>query len=192
MAEPDVTQIVSGPGLIKVAPLGTALPPYDVSTGENPVVWPAAWKDVGYTDAGIDAVYTPQVKQLTVDEETAPVGDILESEKYEISAGLAEATLQNLNRAISASTYLDDSTTNHAIVVGIGSKPLTYVMVAVVGPAPGTNLTRVIILRKAICTSAVSMKITRKDKVVIPVKFDARKLSGSDLVTIYDLTTGAA
>lgn len=191
MAEPDVTQIVSGPGLIKVAPMGTTVPVYDATTGENPIVWDAAWKDVGYTDAGIDAVYTPSIKQINVDEEASPVGDLLESEKYEVSAALAEATLANLNRAISASSFTDDTSTKKTIIVGIGSKPLNYVMVAVVGPAPGTNLTRVIIIRKAICTSAVSMKITRKDKVTIPVKFDARKLSGQDLVTIFDLTVGA-
>jgi hypothetical protein len=65
-------------------------------------------------------------------------------------------------------------------------------MVGVQGPAPGTNKARVIILRKAIAKAAVQTKMTRKDKTVIPVSFTARKLSGQDLVTIYDLTSTAS
>lgn len=191
MSEPDATNIVAGSGLLYVAPLGTTLPTVDAH-GEYPIVWPMGWVKVGYTDDGIDLVYTPSVKELMVDEEAAPVGDILTTEKYAITAKLAEATLANMNRAISASTFVDDSTANETITVSLGSKPLNYLMVGVEGPAPSTNLRRVIIMQKAIAKSAVSMKMQRKDKVSIPVSFEARKLSGIDLVNIYDFTASAS
>jgi hypothetical protein len=191
MSEPNATNVVAGSGLLYVAPLGTTLPTVD-GHGEYPITWPMGWVQVGYTDGGIDLVYTPTIKEIMVDEEAAPVQDVLSTEKFAISAHLAEATLQNLNYAMSASTFTDDSTANETISVKLGSKALGYVMVGVQGPAPGTNLARLVICQKAIAKAAVSMKIQRKDKVVIPVSFEARKLTGVDLVDIYDITVGAS
>ncbi len=179
-AQPDVSQILVGPGLIYIAPLGTALPALT-----TPLVWPAGWFQVGYTDAGVDAIYTPTIKEIYVDEEAAVVGDILEKEKFVIQAHLAEVSLTNLNAAISASTY-----TPATPQVTAGSQPLNYVMVGVVGPAPDTYTSRVILLQKAITTVAVSMKITRKDKQVLPVSWDARKVQGQNLFSITDIGIG--
>jgi hypothetical protein len=180
--QPDVTQIIAGPGLIYVAPLGTTLP---TLSGAVPV-WPAGWFQVGYTDAGVDSIYTPTIKEIYVDEEAAVVDDILEKEKVVIQAHLAEASLTNLNLAISASSY----SVSAQPTVSVGSKPLQYTMVAVQGPAPDTFNSRVLLIQKALTTVAVSMKITRKDKQVIPVSWDARKLPGIDLATWVDVGTG--
>jgi hypothetical protein len=194
MAEPDATQVVAGSGLLYVAPLGTTLPTLDAH-GENPVVWPAGWVAVGYTDDGIDMTYTPTVKDITVDEEMAPVAKLLTAEKLSISAKLAEATLANLNNAISASTYTNDPA-GSAQLLKLGSGTLNTVLVGVEGPAPGTNLKRVIILYKAVAQAAVSMKMQRKDKVVIPVNFealaDSTKPAGQRLAEIVDLTSTAS
>lgn len=191
MSEPNATNVVAGSGLLYVAPLGTTLPTVDAH-GEYPVVWPAGWLAVGYTDDGIDLVYTPSIKEIMVDEEAAPVSDILTTEKFAVTAKLAEATLLNLNRSIAACTYTDDSAANETITVSIGSKALAYTMVGVEGPAPGTNLRRVMVMQKAIAKAAVSLKIQRKDKVSIPVSFEARKITGTDLVNIYDFTASAS
>lgn len=180
-AQPDVSQILSGPGLIMIAPLGSTLP-----TLTTPLVWPAGWFAVGYTDAGVDVIYTPTIKEIYVDEEAAVVGDILEKEKFVVQAHLAEVTLVNLNAAIAASTY----TSGAAPQVTFGSQALNYIMVGVVGPAPDTFTNRVILMQKAITTVAVSMKITRKDKQVIPVSWDARKIQGQVLGSITDIGTG--
>ena len=178
--QPDQSQVIAGPGLIYLAPLGTALP---TLTGAAPV-WGAGWYQAGYTDAGIDAIYTPTIKEIYVDEQAAPVLDILEKEKFVVQAHLAEANLVNLQSAISASTL----TTSPLQIQG-GSDPLVYTMVGVQGPAPNGNI-RVILMQKAITTVAVSMKITRKDKVVFPVSWDARQISGTWLFQITDCGTG--
>ena len=179
-AQPDVSQILSGPGLIYIAPVGTAQPALTY-----PLVWPNGWFQVGYTDAGVDVIYTPTIKEIYVDEEAAVVGDILEKEKFVIQAHLAEVTLTNMNAAIAASTY-----TPATPALTFGSQPLNYVAVGVVGPAPDTFNSRVILCQKAITTVAVSMKITRKDKQVLPVSWDARKLSGQVLGSITDVGSG--
>jgi hypothetical protein len=179
-AQPDVSQILVGPGLIMIAPLGSTLP-----TLTYPLVWPAGWFAVGYTDAGVDLIYTPTIKEIYVDEQAAPVGDILEKEKFVVQAHLAEISLPNLNAAISASTYT--AATPQLVA---GSLPLVYIMVGVVGPAPDTYNNRVVLMSKAITTVAVSMKITRKDKQVVPVSWDARQLAGQNLFSITDIGTG--
>lgn len=191
MAEPDATQVVAGSGKLYIAILGSTLPGLDAH-GEYPVVWPAAWKPVGYTEDGIDMVYTPTVKPLHVDEETAPVSDVLTDEKFHIHAKLSEATLQNLNYAIAASAFVDDTALNQDINVKVGSKALVYYMVGVEGPAPGTNKARVVIMQKAIASSAVSLKMQRKDKVVIPIQFEARQITGQPLFQIHDFTALAS
>lgn len=191
MSEPDSTQLVKGSGLLYIAVLGSTLPTLDAH-GEYPIVWPAAWKAVGYTEDGIEAVYTPSIKPLHVDEETAAVDDVLSEEKFHVSVKLSEATLLNYSRVVSASTYTDDSTAASDINVKVGSKALNYVMVGIDCPAPGTNLRRLILIEKAIATGAVGMKIQRKDKVVFPATWDARQISGHQLYQIHDFTSNAS
>lgn len=191
MSEPDVTNIVTGSGKLYIAPLGTALPVVDM-TGEFPISWPDGWIAVGYTDDGIDAVYTPSLKEIMVDEEASPVGDVLSTEKFHISAKLAEATLANFNSAIAASTLVNHSSTQGDIEVTAGSQALNYVMAGVQAPSYGTNKGRLILVQKAIASAAVSLKIQRKDKVSIPIQLEARKLSGQPLFAIYDLTSNAS
>ncbi len=190
MAEPDATQIVAGPGLLYVAPLGTTLPITDAH-GEYPITWPTGWVAVGYTDAGIDSTYTPTIKEIMVDEETSPVDDVLSAEKFIVQAKLAEVTLQNYNYAISASTFTSTPAESDT-KVSVGSNPLTYVMVGIEGPAPGTNKQRLILVQKAIAKGAVAIKMQRKDKVVFAVEFDARKISGQPLYTIDDFGSSAS
>jgi hypothetical protein len=179
--QPDVSQIIAGPGLIYIAPLGTALPALTF-----PLVWPAAWFAVGYTDAGIDCTYTPTIKPIYVDEEAAVIFDILEKEDFKVQAKLAEVSLTNLNAAIAASTY----TLSPSPQVTFGSLALGYVMVGIVGPAVSTYNNRVILMQKAITTVPVKMNITRKDKQTFPVAWDARKLTGQPLASITDIGTG--
>lgn len=169
---------------------GAGAPPTVVS-GEVPVAWPSAWQQVGYTDSGIDIDYAPTVKDITVDEEMAPVSKILTAEKFTISATLAEATLLNLNRAISASVYSDDTTTSKSIAVKVGSGSLNFVMVGVQGPGEN-GATRVIVGYKMICQAPVKLKLQRKDKQVIAVQFegvaDSSKPVGQRLFQVVDVS----
>ena len=57
------------------------------------------------------------------------------------------------------------------------------------GPAPpqfGT-VRRMIVVQKALTVAAISMKFTRKSKMVFPVSWEARKLSLLPLFTITDV-----
>jgi hypothetical protein len=176
--QPDVSQIIAGPGLIFVAPVGTAPP----SLASLPVTFNNPWYQVGYTEDGIDFTYSVTLKEEYVDEEAAIVLDILEKEGATVQAKMAESNITNLALAISAS-----ATTGAAI--SVGSLPLSYYAIAITGPAPNGNL-RVISFSKAISKASTSLRFTRKGKQIIPVTWDARKLAGQNLFTITDVGTG--
>ena len=198
MSEPTATRVIAGSALLKVAPLGSTLPTVTGTPAAWPPSWDVAWKDVGYTDKGVDLVYTPTVKAYTPDEETSPIYDILNAEKVEISAVLAEATLTNLKNAISASTLTNDNTSK-VNKLSVGSQALNYIMVGIQGPTPadtgegtaevGSGL--IIVAQKALQTAAVTWSATKKDIRKYAVKFELRKIAGIDLFDIWEFYTGS-
>jgi hypothetical protein len=98
----DSTNIITGSALLYTAALGAAIPPMP-PTG-LPAPNPTIWTPLGYTDAGIKFAYDPTFKDVTVDEEMSAVDVLMTAEKLVISAGLAELTLANLQRALTSAT----------------------------------------------------------------------------------------
>ena len=191
MSEPTATQIIAGPAVLYIAPLGTTLPT-TASPATWPPTWPAGWQAAGYTEKGVDLVFTPNIKGFTPDEEASVVYDILEAEKADISAVLWEATFENYKRAISVATTSDDGAVRK---LGTGTLAITYVMIGFQGPAPVSDSMsspasspdgRVIIFQKAVVTSSTSLNMSRKDIQKFSVKWEARKIAGQDLYDLYE------
>jgi hypothetical protein len=191
MSEPTATQIIAGPATLYVAPVGTTLPATS-SPATWPPVWPAGWAKVGYTEKGVDFIYTPTIKGFTPDEEATEVYDILEKIKAEISTTLWEATIENYNTAISSGVFTDDGAVRK---LAVGGLVLRYLAIGFQGPAPvsdsmsspaSTPTGRVIIMQKAIVTSAVSVNMSRQDIQKFAVKWDARKIAGQDLYDLFE------
>lgn len=194
MSEPTATQITAGIATLYVAPVGTTAPTVTGVPATYPPTFGAAWRAVGYTDKGVDAVYTPTIKPYTPDEEADAVYDILDAEKFEISATLAEATVANYAAAISTASFSNDPTSK-VWKVGVGGLTLTYTALAFLAPAPpgpaGALVTgRLVYIPKAIVMSAISVNVTRKDIQKFAIKWEARKIAGVDLYDTYDFYTG--
>lgn len=186
-----VANILVGSVALRIAPSGTALPNLD---GSTPINWPAAWTKVGYTEKGVDFAYTPSVKEMKVDEEIAGVLFVLDAEKADLSCDLSEGTLDNLNRAISASTLVKTAATSTQSAIStlyFGSGVLTEVMVGFEGFSPN-GLSRVCVATRAVAQAAVKLAFKRADKVMTPVTFgllaDSTKPLGQRLVQIMDQT----
>lgn len=192
----DVSKVMVGSVKLYVAPSGTTLPNLD---GSYPIVWPMGWTGVGYTESGVDLSYSPSVKEIKVDEELAPVLYVLDGEKCELSANLSQDTLDNLNRAISASTLTTTAATmtdGKFKTLKFGSGVLTEVMVGFEGYAPNdtpgaTLLPAVAVGYRAMAQANVKMTFKRSEKVVIPVTFgllaDSTKSIGQRLMTIMHI-----
>jgi hypothetical protein len=183
--------VLVGPARLLVSPKGTTLPTLDGTV--NPITWPAGWVEVGYTEAGTDMTYTPTIKDIMVDEEMAPVQKILDKEKATVTAVLAEATLANLNRAISASIMTQsaaDVTHAQLATVEVGSGALNEVQIGFEGINPQT-FQRIMIGYRAIAQATVKLTFKRADKTMMQVDFDlladSTKTAGKRLFKILDV-----
>jgi stage V sporulation protein SpoVS len=182
--------VIAGSGLLRIAPIGTALPSIDGTV--YPPVWPAAWVQTGYTDQGIDLSYEPTFKDITVDEELGPIKMKLTAEKAFFSCVMAEATLENINKAIAGSgLVINTATTTHTKTLGVGSAATDIeMMVGFEGLAPSSALDRVIICTRAKATAKIAMKMQRTDKTVVALEFmclaDSTLPAGSRLFRIID------
>jgi len=173
----DVSKIMVGSVALYVAPAGTSLPPMD---GTYPIgTWPDGWVGVGYTDSGVELSYSPSIKEIKVDEETAPVLFVLDGEKAEISVTIAQATLDKLNTAISASIYASHAATmskGKYTELKVGSGALTEVMIGFEGYAPpddptGDLLPAVAVGYRAMASGNVKLAFKRSDKQMFQTTF---------------------
>jgi hypothetical protein len=183
--------VIVGPARLVVAPIGTALPVLDGTV--DPVVFGAGWQEVGYTDAGVQIAYTPGVKDIMVDEEMATIKKILDSEKLVISCALAETTMKNLSRAISASILTQTAAdVTHAQIdqLEVGSGVLTEVMVGLEG-LNQAGRQRIIVGYRAVAEANLQATFKRNDKLIWPVQFgllaDSTKTPGKRLIKWVDL-----
>ena len=169
--------VIAGSGALYLAPSGTALP--SLVTMPTDSTWTAAgFIGSGYTDDGVQIVYTPQVKDIAVDEEMSPVQILLIGEKLEINLKFAEVTLNNLLRAIAGASLVEGSGTS-TLYLGtpLQANVQTYVA-GFMGPAPGNEANagvtgRVFVAYKVMATAAVTQHWQRKDKLSYNVKFMA-------------------
>lgn len=188
-------KIIVGPARILIAPVGSAEPPVNV----DPVVWDVAWKEVGYTDDGLQFGYNPAFNDINVDEEMAPIDTFLNGETATLACKVAEPTLDNLAYAISACTKSQVAAATGVpgttkVVFGSGDRVMY--MVGFEGLAPAGTLTtkpwRIFVGFKAIAKGNVQLAMKRATKTVIPVQFnlfaDSTKAAGSRLGYYVDKT----
>lgn len=180
------TNVIEGVGGIYIAATSTSLP--TISAGV--VTWPAGWTNCGYTEGGIDLAYTPEVFEGKVDQELAPVLIRLSGEKATIKTNLAESTLVNMNRAISASTLSSTSTTK---TIKFGSGTLTECMIGFDGTAPGgtgTNKKRTVVAYRAISSGTTSLAYKKGALTVLAAEWtilaDSTKNAGERLAIVTD------
>jgi hypothetical protein len=184
--------VLVGSARLLVAPIGTALPTLDGTV--DPVTFAAAWKEVGYTDGGCTLAYQAGIKDITVDEEMAPVKKILDTEKGSITCVLAESTLTNMDNAIAAAILTKtagDATHARLETLDVGSGTLTENMIALEGKNQAGKQ-RIIIGYRSVPEANVSMSFKRGDKTMIPVTFgliaDPTQVAGKRLFKMVDLT----
>jgi hypothetical protein len=193
----DTSQVTIAPARILVAPLGTALPPINAAT----LVWPPAWKEVGYTEKGTDITPTPTITDFNVDELMSPAKKMTTAEKCVISAVLAQPTLQNLRYALAALSDVDvadpDSTHPGTKRVTYGGGALQEVMIGLEGLSPevdpdtGVNYWRMFVGYRAMASAAVKLAFGRTVMTTIPFQIellaDGTKDPGEQLFEMVDM-----
>ena len=183
--------VLIGVGKLYVAPALTAIPTLP-TTKAGTVTW-TSWTDVGYTEGGVTFDYAPEVFEGKVDQELAPVITELMGESLKIKTNLAEATVKNLARAISASTFTSTAATTSTAAknqVEFGSGTLAETMIGFEGTAPGGGR-RVIVIYRARSTGTAGLAYKKDALNAISVEWgalaDATKDAGKRLCKIIDL-----
>lgn len=191
----DSANVIVGYGFLYNAPKGTALPV--LTALPTPSTWSSAgFTESGFTDDGVQIMYTPTFKNIEVDESMSPVDIRLIGEKLEINVKLVEATLLNLQTAIAGSTLTEGAGVS-TLTLGNPSNPSAgEIVLAFQGPAPtsvpSSPTARVFVVYRAKATAAITYHAQRKDKVVFNVKWetlaDSTQAAGAQLCAIKDYT----
>jgi hypothetical protein len=176
----NVANVIAGSAQLFIAPAGTALPTLSGSATDFNL-----FSDPGFTDDGMELDYTPTMKDIMVDELSAPVKVLITAEKLIISVKLAETTLQNLYYAIAGGTLA--SATD--LTIGGLTIPNEFVM-GFIGPSPAAGAVREGLFYRVIQKQAVKAHYQRKDKQIYQCQFealaDSTKALGANLCDIQD------
>lgn len=167
--------LIMGPGVLYVADFGTA-EPADTAVADPPGV---GWNDVGATLEGVTITINQEYTELAADQIVDPIGSRLTVRMMTLATQLAEATLDNLARAMN----------NELPTAGIGftafeppndnsaTQPL-YRAVLFDGFAPD-GLRRRVIGRRVLSTENVEAAHSKDGQTVFPVSFKAHFVSNA-------------
>lgn len=173
----DSSQVRLGPGVLKVAPLGTAIPT-DLATA-----WNVAWVDLGYTEEGHAVRMTTNVEPVPVAEELDPISYEPTGREMSVAFAAAQMTALNLSYALNGGTI----TSGTGIVTFEPPDPgdITRVML---GWESTDALERWVFKR---CISTGDIEIARRkapDKSTVPMEFMLEMVAGggAPFVAIFD------
>ncbi|KKN50673.1 hypothetical protein LCGC14_0630220 [marine sediment metagenome] len=192
----DVQNILIGAGRFYTSPVGTTAPDENL----NNLVWPGGWVEVGFTQGGIEFQYTPEVLDIEVDQELAPVKRILTGEELLVQVPVVEADLRNLKLAITASAFSQESagsgiTGKDILTFGSGTINEIQLGFEVESPesvADGTQGWRLALVWKAVSLGQVSHAYKKDEVTLIPIEFraivDSSKAKTERLARFVDWT----
>lgn len=171
-----------GPGVLRIAPLGTA-EPTDLTTA-----WDAAWVELGYTEEGSNFVFDNTFEDVNVAEEYEPIDILQTARSIAVNFTAAELTATNLQRAFNGG----DVTTALGEVTFEPPEAGDYTPV-MLGWESDDAMERWVFRR---CIQVGSVDIGRKKapaKAAVPMSFRATKPAGAKpFMFIHDADYTAA
>lgn len=123
-----VPTILTDPGYLLWAPLGSSEPANTVVGSVFTDTWPVAWINLGATEEGSEFAYEVKVEAIKVAEFFDPIKYATTDREGSFAFNLADYTLKNLSRAFNGGTL--------ATVSGAG----TTLLSSLVPPQPGSEV----------------------------------------------------
>ena len=163
------SNLIQGPATLYVGAFGVT-EPADVGTAPG-----AGWTDAGGTRDGVELTIAKDYAVLSVDQIVDEIGRTVTSRVVSIKTVLAEATLENLARAINETAPASDTFTPDT---GLSAFQPGYQAVLLDGIAPG-GFRRRVIVRKVLGTDSVGTAYKKDGMTVIPVTFTGHWVSTS-------------
>lgn len=184
--------VLTGVQKLYIAPTGTAVPTIAATTGSALTIDPA-WILAGFTNAGYQFEYSPTMKAINVDEAMSPVAMLKTAESLKITGSLSEATLTNLNLAISGATFTDVAAgvglaEIAKLTVG-GSVAFSFYAACFIGTNP-FGFPRITHCYKVYSTAKINLAFKRDSEIMIPIEFsglaDTSRAIGDQLFEIIE------
>lgn len=136
---------------------------------ELPAADGSGYVEQGYTEEGSNFTYTPTNADITVHEETVPIGSVIETEELVIDAMLAESTLAVLQTALAGASVAGD-------VLTLGGGVMQFARVKIVTDDPdNSGKYRKVELFKCALGAPVTLPSRRTSETTVPVSFKAIK-----------------
>lgn len=158
------SEVVVGPGLLYVAPIGTTEP----TTGSGTL--PSAWTPIGYTDDGTTFTYGTGFENIEVEEELDPLRKVATSRECALAFAMAQVSAQNLSIAANGGTI--GSPTSGFVTFDPPDLGEEASVMIVWDADDGQER---ILIRKAINTESVDeARKKAPDKATIPVRFEGQ------------------
>jgi hypothetical protein len=159
------TNVRVGPGILRIAPLGTD-EPTDLTTD-----WDEDWVPLGYTHEGSTVGFDQTFEDITVEEEYDPVDTLQTARSITVSLAAAEVTAANLQKAFNGGTV--ESVTGPPALVTFEPPPAGQVTRVMLGWEADDGKERWIFRR---CVQVGSVEMARRkapNKATIPLEFRA-------------------
>ena len=139
-----------------------------------------AYVDVGYTDDGVVMETTTEHVDFHVMELTYPIKRVITREGTKFTCNLAQASLDNLNKAIPGAVLAGS-------VLSIGAGTIKEMQAKFVGTNPA-GYARTIVM--ALCTATAGPTISfKKDKAIVPITIEALDDCSNEPVVLTDSTS---
>lgn len=140
-----------------------------------------SYVDVGFTEDGVRFEYTAEKINIMVEEKTYPIKSVINTENLKVACNLAEATLNNLFKAMAGAAQVGN-------VITIGGGVDKEMSIKIVGKNPA-GFNRTIELPVAVASGTVGLAWRKNEKTIVPVTFEAMESTTGILGTITDATS---
>jgi len=187
MPSTAVPNILTDPGYLLIAPLGSTVPVNTVVGSVFTDAWDAAWLSLGATEEGSTFAYSSTVEPIRVAEYFDPISYRMTERGGSIAFNLADFTLSNYRRAINGGVAALAATSGTgATTLGTLEPPEPGDEVrCMIGWESLDNTVR-LICHQTIQGGEISSAFTRApDKALIPCTFQLEVPSGGKPWTMY-------
>lgn len=173
--------------------------PSSTTSYRTTIAGAGTWRDVGYTQDGLEISTDPSYTDVEVDQLLDAAKIFKDSMGLSVSTSFAEATLENLLVAWGQAGSIASTATSQVVDLeggALGEAPNERGLVAVGnGPElPGTNRysERIYHLFRVLSVESVAFSLARAEATVIPVTFRALPADTGDYGVVVDKLNNAA
>lgn len=181
--------VLTDPGFLFWAPLGTAEPTNTVAGSKFTDAWPVAWVNLGATEDGSTFSWSQTVEPIRVAELFDPVKYAVTEMGGTIAFSLADWTLKNLSRVMNGGTVATVSGTAATLLSKFEPPDPSEIVRCMIGWESLDSTVR-LVCRQTINGGTIETAFKKApDKSLLPAEFNLERPSAARSFTAYSAGT---